>query len=124
MNLTQAKAALRKLYGDKAMWRYNDKAPKGDERAELLAAIEPLRAAEQELSAKLDARRIELLLDPQYVELQQQWRAARREAQLAIGRAHTRRVTIGKHSMGFFMVEAEGDNWQEAIDAARAKAAK
>ena len=72
MNKTEAMAALRKLYGKKATYSYNEKALKGDERDAAEQAAINLRAKRDALHVKVEARRIELLKDPTYVALKAQ----------------------------------------------------
>jgi hypothetical protein len=125
MNITQAKAALIKLYGKKAAWRYNDRAFKGDEREALHAKLPELSAAYTQAKAAMDARRAELLRDPEYQRLRKETARAEGEHSEALAGALHRRVTVGYMSgvagLEFFHVTAEGDNWQDAIDKARAK---
>lgn len=126
MNEQQAKAALRKMYGTKAAWRRRDDAPIGEAREELGATLEGLHAAVESARAARDARRAELLKDPEYMRLCEAAKAASAAADKASGDYRSRRVTVGWVSnvagLGLFNVTGEGDNWHEAIEAARAKA--
>lgn len=128
MNITQAAAALKKLYGNKAAWRYNDKALKGEEREALEASIPALHLATAQAKDAMDMRHTELLRDPEYIRLRAAWKAAQDASGRALGLSHSRRVTVGylggTAGLQFFHVTAEGDNWQEAIDEAKAKKAK
>lgn len=129
MNVTQAKTALRKLYGAKAAWRYSEKAPKAEERETLLAQLPKLQNTAEMLKHQVMQRREELLKDTEYLALHQQWETARKATDKAMARLHSYRVSVGCvggeiNGFSFFHVEAEGDNWQEAIDKARAKRVK
>ena len=121
MNIEQAKRAMRKLFGDKAMWRYDERAPKAEERDRIRETLPTLREASKAAKAARDARHAELLKDPEYLRLFDEAKAADDAHKRAISMTSYYRVTIGKN-LGFaFEVVAQGDNWQEAIDAARAK---
>jgi hypothetical protein len=121
MNKQQAMIKLRKLWGDKAMWRYDESAPTADQREEAEALRLTLRQARNEAEAAMEARRAELLADPEYVRLKEAYQDAdkRREANDMITRHY--RVTIGRSTGFAFMVEAQGDNWQDAFDKLDAK---
>lgn len=121
MNLAQAKARLRKLWGDKAMWRYDERAPSAERRAEAEALRPALRQARDDAKAAMEARRAELLADPEYVRLVAAFQNAdkKREANDMVTRHY--RVTIGRSTGFAFMVEAQGDNWQDAFDKLDAK---
>jgi hypothetical protein len=128
VNQTQAIAAMKKLWGSKAAWRYNEHALRGDEREEQGREADELRAKQQAAKAARDARRAELLKDPEYLRLVAEHEAADKAADLAASNYRARRVTVGYCSNGaglsWFNVVAEGDNWQDAIDAAKAKQGK
>jgi hypothetical protein len=123
VNQTQAIAAMKKLWGNKAAWRYNDQALKGEDRE--LQGIEADQKAERANAARAarDARRAELLKDPEYLRLCREADDAAKARDLAASKYRARRVTVGycntAAGLSFFHVVAEGDNWQEAIDAAR-----
>lgn len=124
MNQQQAIAAMKKLWGKNAAWRRNEDAPVGEAREAILATVPALREAERAAKAARDARRAELLRDPEYQRLVAEANAASKAADKAASCHHWRRVTVGYCSdvggLGFFHVKGQGDNWQEAIDAARA----
>jgi hypothetical protein len=121
MSPAQAQAALKKLFGKAAAWRYDESALKGEEREALVAALPNLRQTREAAKAAMEARRDELLRDPEYVKLREAYQRASKEAEIAFSRSIHRRVTVGKCNGMFLSVVAEGDNWQEAIDNARAK---
>jgi hypothetical protein len=120
MNIAQAKAAMRRLIGAKAMWRYDEKAPNANERAELRAILPDLRASRDAAKTAMQLRRAELLKDREYQRLLRAWEVADKAASMALGRAHHHRVTVGRDSGFAFTVMAEGDNWQDAIDKLKA----
>lgn len=122
MDRSQALKEIKKMWGKNAAYRRNEKAPIGDEREALRETLPALREAELEAIAKRDARRNELLKDPEYVRLLEEAKAAVTARQEAAGKIYTRRVTIGVISGGFFIVKGDGDNWAEAI--AKAKGEK
>lgn len=114
---------MRRLIGKNAMWRYDEKAPKAEERETLRAQLPTLGEVAKAAAAALCARREELLRDPQYLALKADYDAAKRARDNALSSAHHYRVTIGRDTGYAMMVEAQGDNWQEAIDALKAKVA-
>ena len=123
MSPAQAQAALKKLFGKNAAWRYNERALKGEEREALCGTLPALAQRATDARAALDARYKVLLADPEYQRLKAAHHAARAEHEKALGLyssppRHSRPYRLGGM---FFHVIAEGDNWQEAIDAARAK---
>jgi len=124
MNRKEGIAKLQKLYGKKAMYREAASALVGEKRAAVLAEIPGLRTESERLAELVKARRQAILAaDPEYQSLL----LASKTAQAAYDEAkpahYHRRVTVG-YSSGFgFHVEGEGDNWQEAIDAALARKA-
>lgn len=124
MNITQAKAHMKKLWGKNAMWRYDERAPNAEQRAEAEARRMELRAASDNAKAALEARRLELLKDPEYVRLKAEYQAAydAKERNDAITRHY--KVTIGRSTGFAFAVEAQGDNWHEAIEKALGKSVR
>lgn len=128
MNITQAKSAMKKLFGAKAMWRYDERAPKAEEREEIAATLPTLMEARNATKAAVEARRIELLKDPEYVRLKAEALAASDTYEKAASRTRHYRVTVGRGGgvagLNFFHVVAQGDNWQDAIDKARAAATR
>lgn len=124
MNEKQAIAALTRLFGKRAAWRRNESAPVGEERDAAKAHAATLVEARDAAKAARDARRAELLRDPEFVRLCDEARTAIDACDKAVGRCHARRVTVGyvggAAGLSFFHVAGEGDNWQEAVDAAKA----
>jgi hypothetical protein len=124
MNITQAKAAMKKLFGAKAMWRYDESAPTADQREELEMALPRLRSVKDAAKATLERRRLELLQDPLYLQLKAECLTATDAYDKAESKIRHYRVTVGRDMGIAFFVEAQGDNWQDAIDKARAKVGK
>lgn len=122
MNFEQASRALRKLYGKRWGYRYDESAPKAEEREEIGAALPGLAAALELARKAREARKAELLKDPEYVRLREAVELADKAHSKALSRWHQWRVVVGKSTGIFFEVTAQGDNWQDAIDKARAKA--
>jgi hypothetical protein len=118
MNKTQAIAAMLKLVGKRVNYRYDESAPKAEEREELHAKLPALQAARDATRTAMDQRIKDLLAgDAEYQRLRAEAAAARKAAADASSRARHYRVTIGDSSDGFCnLILAEGDNWQDAID--------
>jgi phage protein D len=128
VNQTQAIAAMKKLWGAKAAWRYNEHALRGEDREQQGREADALREKQRAAKEARDARRAELLKDSEYLRLVAEYNAAEKAADLAAYNYRARRVTVGYTGGGagltWFHVVAEGDNWQDAIDAAKAKNGK
>lgn len=107
---------MNRLLGKRAMYRYDDTALKGEERAALLERLPAMAEAAANAKAELEARKLELLKDPRYCALLKAYGEASKAHSDAAAKARRRRVTVGRDEGMFFCVKAEGDNWQEAID--------
>jgi hypothetical protein len=121
VNLAQAKAALRRLYGKKALYRYDEKAPTADERQALRERVPDLRSQREAARAARLARRDELLADPHYRDLLAIEQSAEKALESTLSRVRHYRVTIMTDEGFAHHVRAQGDNWQDAIDKARAE---
>ena len=121
MDKKEALAELKKLYGEKAGYRRNEQALTGDKRQALIEKLPEIRKAEIDAAAARDAKRAELLKDPEYLRLDAIAKQAREARQDASALIHSRRVTVGHTSSMFFHVTGEGDNWAEAIAKAKEK---
>ena len=124
MTPEQGKRALRKLYGDKFGYRVDEDAPKAEEREQIRATLPELRDAKTAAAAARDARRAALLEDPEYRRLVAEANTAEKAHRDAVSRSGWFRVRVGRCSALFFEVTGEGDNWHEAVEAARAKAGR
>lgn len=125
MNSKQGIAALQKLYGKKAMYRVTPSALAGSEREAAIMSASALRESASSFKQALEERRAAILAaDPEYQALKKAEKEEREAYERMRGKAHARRVTVGYAGGGgmFFSVTGEGDNWQQAIDAAKSKA--
>ncbi len=124
MNQQQAIAALRKLFGKAAAYRRDEDAPKAEERLQAWARAAAISRDLAIARASVEARRAELLKDPEYRSLIQRADELRIAQQKESGESRRFRVTVGRDGPLFFEVLGQGDNWDEAIAEARAKVAK
>jgi Skp family chaperone for outer membrane proteins len=117
MNHTQALARARKILGPRAAIRESPHALRAEARALERQRANDLRARQRELKEKLDALREKLLMDPDYVQLREEYTATREAAELAASRSHCEPIRVGRISdpLGFFHVEATGDTLAEAV---------
>ena len=123
MTPTEGQRRLRRLLGQRACWRVDDRAAKPHDREAALAALPIARQRWQELTAARDARyRAILAGDAEYQRLFAEAKAAREAADRLGHIAHnSHRITVGIDSGLFFDVKAHGDNWQEVIDILEAR---
>lgn len=115
MDQTQALTKLRKLLGANFGYRVNAKALNAKGRADAQARAIELRAKKLEAEAALSARRDELLKDPTYQALRDEYDAVNVELDNSLHAARTKRITVGVTSDLFFTIKAEGDNWDEVV---------
>lgn len=120
MNITQAKTAMKHLLGTKALWRYDERAPTADERETIRESLPGLQSAAAAAREAMEARRVALLADPEYLRLRAEWKDADKTHSAAASRYHHHRVVIGKNTGMAMLVLAEGDNWHDAIDKLKA----
>lgn len=118
MNATEARLAMRKLWGKRACCRLDEQAPKAQERDHIRAGLGELQRAADAAKAAAAARRAELLADPEYLRLRDIAELAAKAHANALNQSHRYRVTIGYTNGIGMTVRGEGDNWQEAIDRA------
>jgi dsDNA-binding SOS-regulon protein len=124
MNQSTAIKKLTKILGKHFAYRVEESALTGADREAALATCAAARETREALSKALAERREAVLLaDKQYQELAEHCLKAHERLQVAQGRAHSRRITVGTLSSMFFHVKAEADNWQEAVDIVTAKEA-
>ena len=128
MSPTQGIAALKRLLGKNARYRYDEKAPSASERAQAEAKLPALIAARNAAKEKLDARYKELVSDPLYRELSAEHKRLSNACSDTSHRArHHFRVTLGTVNsvagLSFFHVDAQGDNWADVIAKLKAKKA-
>lgn len=116
MNIQQAKKAMARILGKDACWRYDERAPKQEERDLIRSTLPDLKALVEQRGAALEQRKKELLTDPRYIQLMSEYQSVRKIYDDARGKSHWYRVTIGK-SFSFGMhVLVQADNWQDGID--------
>ena len=103
------------------MWRYDESAPKAEQREVIRAELPGLGEAVNSAKTAMEARRAELLADPLYRKLVEDYQTVRSKRDTALSNLHHYRVTIGRDHGFAMVVMAQADNWQEAIDALKAK---
>lgn len=118
----KAIAELAQLYGKSAGWRINKAAPKPGARAEAEALMPSLRERATRAREAMEARRMELLQDPEYQRLRAEYKEACDARDTTSATVRCKRITVGKNSSMFFLITGEGDTWEEALEAARSKA--
>lgn len=116
MNATQALAKARKILGPKAAIQVRKSVPVGEERLAEVARRRVLTENLKTLTEARDARRAEVLkADAEYQRLKTEV-AAVEKARDSLHGDWSRRVTIVTQTGWANRVEAEGDNFDEAID--------
>lgn len=115
---------LAKLLGKSAYWEINQTAPTADQRAEFSAKMPALRAAKDAARQRMEARRAELLKDPEYLRLKEESIAADKASQHAAGMSVFYPISVGTRDSLFFRVEAQGDSWDAVLEAVTAKKAR
>lgn len=122
MNERQAIAKLKKIIGPKLAWRENRRALDANAREEKSLRAKELRIQQRAAQEALEAKRAELLRDPEYVALRQKLQSIKEEADVALSQSRQRKITVGKLSgvggVEFFHVLAEGDDWAEVVEKA------
>jgi hypothetical protein len=124
MNQTQAMVALKRMFGAKAAWQRNERAPRAEEREVALAQLPELQAKREAAKQAVEKRRAELLSDPLYQQLRAEYEATRKASDEALSLTYRYRVTVGTTNGIFFTIAGQGDNWQEAVEDAQAKIGK
>lgn len=115
MTKNEALPKLLKLLGDKFAWRESRLRSSDADRDKYKALLPELKAAQARASEAAEARRVELLQDPEYVRLAAESIAARKALDVARGHASYFRITVGRNSGLAFHVVAEADNWADAV---------
>jgi molecular chaperone GrpE (heat shock protein) len=121
MNERQAIARLKKLLGKNLAYRVDSTALVGEEREEAKEQRAALAAEHQAVKAALEARRQAVLAaDAAYQRLRAEYDRTKAAADKAAGKAFARRITVGTAKgvggLSFFSVQAEADNWTEAVE--------
>lgn len=113
---------LGNLLGKSFGYRVDPKAPDRDEREEARAKLKDATSKRDDLSKQMDERKMELLRgDEEYQRLRAEHTEARKERDALASTAHRYRFTVGKSNSIFFVVEAQGDSWEEVIAAVSKK---
>lgn len=115
MNRTQILSRLRKVLGPNAAYEHNPQAPDADERA---AARSQFRETVAELATaknRMDARRRELLADPEYKRLFAEWSALQQQRDALQCKTLRHPITVGRTNGIGLVVEAKGDTWAEVF---------
>lgn len=93
------------------------KAPTVEEREAAKAQCPALHAASKAAQEAVEARRLELLSDPQYQELKAAAKAASEKANRVSYTAHHHyKITVGNSNGMFFHIKAQGDSWEDVIE--------
>jgi hypothetical protein len=116
VNAKQAISKLGKLLGKNLGYRLDDGALVGEAREAAKERARELKAAQTLVQNAVEAKRAELLRDPDYVALCAGLKAAAEAHQKAQGKAYRRRIVVGTSGSMFFHVVAEGDNWDEVVE--------
>lgn len=119
MNRQQITSKLRKVFGKNACWKINDKAKDADERAALNASLPAVKAERDEAKRRMDAKRAELLSDPEYLAMRAAYQRADEAVNAALYYSNRCRISAGTSSsvagIGFFTVQVQGDTWDEVF---------
>lgn len=116
MERSVAMKKLVKFLGKSMGYRVDPKAPDRDEREEARAKLPEANSKRDALSKQMDERKMALLRgDEEYQRLRVDHAQARKERDALSYTSNRYRFTVG-HSTGiFFVVEAQGDSWEEVI---------
>lgn len=116
MQRSIALARLKTLLGKSFSYRINEKAPTAEERAEAKEKRPTVVAERDRIKEALESRRkIILEADQEYQSLVEAYRAAcKRATSLALD--HSYKITVGKNIGIFFVVEAQGDSWEDIFE--------
>jgi hypothetical protein len=117
---------LHKIIGKGFGYRENTKAGTREDREKAKAALKVASAERQRLNEALEARKRLLLSgDEEYQKTLAAYREAGKRTSALSAKSHSYRVTVGTSQdvggLGFFMVKAEGDSWQEVLEKVQGK---
>ena len=115
MNQTQALAKLRKALGPKLGYRVDPKAPDADRLREYLAARSAAKAEAEAATTDRNARCEAILAGDAEYQLLTTAAQAASDRLKKLPSAHRYPITVGVDGGGFFIVRAEGDNWDEVV---------
>lgn len=121
MSPKQGIKRLKALLGPRAAVSENRGAATAAERQAAEAQLAALGEAEAALKAARQARRAELLRDPEYQQLVGEHERAKQALAAARGTARSYRLAACIHGAWFFEVVAEADNYEALVAAVEAK---
>ena len=116
MNAAQATKAIKRIIGKNGFLKHDPRAPDAAEREAAKARLPDLIAAQKVAEELAEARRREVLKDPEYVALRDEAVRLRKERERTSGVARWFRVEAC-HSMGIgYSVKASGDTFAEVVE--------
>lgn len=114
MTRTQALTKARKLCGKNAAIRFDASAPDSEQRAVNEIERNRILKAKRDIANAMQARSLELCrLDPEYQRLRGEHEAEREHWRKSKSCEH--RATVGTLSCGFYMIEAQGETYEECF---------
>lgn len=117
MTRTQAAREARKRWGVKAIIRAYEALSSPEKRAAALHRLQENRARREAIDREVSER---LKALDWYQQLQAERRECNKAVSEAQGRCHYYKFSVGKEEHGFaFMVEGQGDTWEEAFGKAQ-----
>lgn len=115
MNRQQILTKLKKALGPNAFYHHNPKAPDASEREEARAIYRDAATKVEPAKQAMERRKAELLADPEYVRLRDEYKAVIASRDAAQSKLHSYPITAGrKMGIGIF-VEVQGDTWPEVF---------
>lgn len=108
---------LSKMFGSKFRYRVDPSAPSADERERTRTDLPALLKTREAAERAMRERQRVLLLDPEFVQLEAEWKAARKAHAEAASALHHFKFTAGTldgaGGLEFFRVHAQGDSWED-----------
>ncbi len=123
MTAQEAAKKLERLLGPKGAWRTSPKSPTADTKP-TKEQLQDARGMAEVAKMEADARKRELLSDPEYVRLRNAQIAADKSLDHLRGLMISYRVTVGIDKGWCFEILEQGDNWAEVIRKLETKQAK
>jgi hypothetical protein len=116
MERSVAVKKLSKLLGKSLGYRVDPKAPDQDDRDEARAKLPAATAKREDLSKRMEARRVAILqADTEYQQLKAEHAEAKKCCDELFGITCHYRFTVGVSNSMFFHIKAQGDSWEEII---------
>lgn len=117
MEKSVAVRKLHKILGKGFGYRVDPKALKREGREKAQEELKAALAERNKARDDLEARRLEILAsDQEYQKRLAAKKAAQARVDALSARAHRQPITVGVSNSMFFLVKAEGDNWQEVLE--------